>query len=66
MVDAAARDLGRALGPLALLDDISLALNLQQIEQARADVRPFLRNASALDIWSPRYFRDLSEKVVYA
>lgn len=39
-VDGAARELGRALGPLALLDDISLALNLQQIEQARADGLP--------------------------
>lgn len=33
------------------------------IEQARADVRPFLRDADALTIWSPGYFRDLSEKV---
>ncbi|HRH85252.1 MAG TPA: 3-hydroxyacyl-CoA dehydrogenase family protein [Rubrivivax sp.] len=42
-VDAVARELGRAIGPLALLDDISLALNLQQIEQARADGLPALR-----------------------
>ena len=39
-VDSAARDLGRTLGPLALLDDISLGLNLQQIEQAWADGLP--------------------------
>ncbi len=39
-IDTAARGLGRAIGPLALLDDISLALNLQQIEQARADGLP--------------------------
>lgn len=43
VVDAAARDLGRAVGPLALLDDISLALNLQQVEQARADGLPASR-----------------------
>lgn len=42
-IDAAARSLGRALGPLALLDDISLTLNLQQIEQARADGLPVQR-----------------------
>ena len=36
------------------------------IEQARADVRPFLRDARALEIWSPRYFRDLADKVVCA
>lgn len=36
------------------------------IAQAQADVRPFLRDARVLDIWSPRYFLDLAEKVVYA
>jgi len=35
------------------------------IELARADVRPFLRNARLLDIWSLRYFRDLSERLVH-
>ena len=39
-IEAAARTLGRAVGPLALLDDISLTLNLQQVEQARADGLP--------------------------
>lgn len=33
------------------------------IDQARADVRPFLRDASTLDIWSTRYFHDLAAKV---
>lgn len=42
-IDAAGRALGRAVGPLALLDDISLALNLQQIRQARADGLPAAR-----------------------
>lgn len=36
------------------------------IEQARTDVRPFLRDTGPLEIWSSRYFRDLSEKLVYA
>lgn len=35
------------------------------VDQARADVRPFLRDARVLDIWSSRYFRDLAEKVTY-
>lgn len=39
-IDTAAVGLGRAIGPLALLDEISLALNLQQIHQARADGLP--------------------------
>lgn len=36
------------------------------IDQARADVRPFLRDARALDIWSARYFHDLAAKVACA
>ena len=36
------------------------------IEQSRGDVRPFLHDARALDIWSPRYFRDLAAKLLYA
>ncbi len=39
-IDAAALALGRAIGPLALLDDIGLRLNLQQADQARADDLP--------------------------
>lgn len=34
------------------------------IDQARADVRPFLRDARVLDIWSPRYLRELADRVV--
>ncbi|MDO8769250.1 MAG: 3-hydroxyacyl-CoA dehydrogenase NAD-binding domain-containing protein [Burkholderiaceae bacterium] len=37
LVEQAARDNGRAIGPLAVLDDISLQLNWQQVRQARAD-----------------------------
>ena len=33
-------EVGRAIGPLAVLDDISLELNWQQIRQARADGLP--------------------------
>lgn len=36
------------------------------IDQARADVRPFLRDARALEIWSTRYFHDLAKRVVCA
>ena len=39
-IEQAALSLGRAVGPLAVLDDVSLALNLQQIRQARADGLP--------------------------
>lgn len=36
-IDAAARANGRALGPLAVLDETGIALNLTQARQARAD-----------------------------
>lgn len=36
------------------------------IEQARTDVRPFLRDPRVLEIWSPRYFRDLAGKLACA
>ena len=36
-IEAAALANGRAVGPLAVLDDVSLGLNLQQADQARAD-----------------------------
>lgn len=36
----AGRALGRSMPPLALMDDISLAMNLQQIVQAKADGLP--------------------------
>ena len=35
------------------------------IEQARNDVQPFLRDPRALDIWSTRYFLDLSAKLAF-
>jgi len=36
------------------------------IEQVRTDVRPFLRDARVLDIWSARHFHDLADRMVYA
>ena len=36
-IEAAALANGRAVGPLAVLDEVSLGLNLQQADQARAD-----------------------------
>lgn len=40
LVEQAAQANGRALGPLAILDEVSLQLNLQQARQARADGLP--------------------------
>ena len=69
-LDQRARQSGDWDGPAMQQADLQHLL-LQRIEsldfeQARADVRPFLRDAHALDIWSPRYFKDLAQKVVVA
>ena len=39
-IEAAGRALGRSLGPLAVMDEVSLTLNLQQARQAEADGLP--------------------------
>ncbi|MFT3821214.1 MAG: 3-hydroxyacyl-CoA dehydrogenase NAD-binding domain-containing protein [Rubrivivax sp.] len=39
-IDAVGKSLGRALGPLAVMDEVSLALNLQQARQAEGDGLP--------------------------
>jgi 3-hydroxyacyl-CoA dehydrogenase/enoyl-CoA hydratase/3-hydroxybutyryl-CoA epimerase len=39
-IDAVGKSLGRALGPLAVMDEVSLTLNLQQSRQAEADGLP--------------------------
>lgn len=39
-IEMAGRALGRALGPLAVMDEVSLTLNLQQARQAEADGLP--------------------------
>lgn len=54
---------GPAMTPADLQDLLRQRIESLDIEQAKADVRPFLRDASALDIWSSRYFRDLSSRV---
>jgi 3-hydroxyacyl-CoA dehydrogenase len=51
-IDAAGLALGRAIGPLALLDSIGLTLNLQQSRQASADGLP------------PRFCRPLARPVL--
>lgn len=65
-----ARQSGDWNGPALQRADVQRLLQERidgvDMAQAMADVRPFLRDARALDIWSPRYFRDLSDKLVYA
>ena len=56
---------GPAMGRVDFLRLLQQRIDTLDIDQARADVRPFLRDARALEIWSPRYFRDLADKVAY-
>jgi 3-hydroxyacyl-CoA dehydrogenase/enoyl-CoA hydratase/3-hydroxybutyryl-CoA epimerase len=51
-IDAAATADGRAIGPLAVLDETGIALNLAQARQARADGL------------APRYCRELAESTL--
>jgi hypothetical protein len=44
----------------------SVLLASLDIQRSRADVRPFLRNPGALDIWSMPYFDDLAKRMVFA
>lgn len=57
---------GGALDQAGFRHLLQQRIDTLDIEQARADVRPFLRDADALEIWSARYFRDLSDGIVYA
>ena len=52
LIEEAARANGRAVGPLAVLDEVSLELNLQQARQARSDGLPL------------RFCRPLAEPVL--
>lgn len=57
---------GPAMGKADFERLLQQRIETLEIEQARSDVRPFLRDTGALDIWSSRYFMDLSRKLVYA
>lgn len=56
-------------GPL--LEDAFRTLLLERIstldvEQAKQDVRPFLKSAHLLDLWSSRYFQDLIQYIKFS
>lgn len=57
---------GAAMDRAGLGQLLQHRIDTLDIGQARADVRPFLRDASVLEIWSPRYFRDLADKLAFA
>ena len=57
---------GATMAPADLMRLLQQRIDTLDIDQARADVRPFLRDARVLDIWSTRYFHDLADKLVFA
>lgn len=57
---------GAALAPADLRHLLQQRIESLDIDQVRADVRPFLRQARGLEIWSVRYFHDLAERLVSA
>jgi predicted nucleotidyltransferase component of viral defense system len=65
-----ARQSGNWDGPAMQRIDLNHLLQQRiaslDIEQTRADVRPFLRDTRVLDIWSQQYFSDLAMRMVFA
>lgn len=45
----------------ALLDDTIAVLD---VERARAEVEPFVRDPAALAVWSREFFRDVAERII--
>ncbi|MFH0914867.1 MAG: nucleotidyl transferase AbiEii/AbiGii toxin family protein [bacterium] len=45
-----------------LLDDAIEALD---VERARRDVEPFVRDPAALRVWSKKFFRDVADRIVF-
>jgi Mlc titration factor MtfA (ptsG expression regulator) len=41
------------------------AIEQLDVEQAKADVLPFVREPSALDVWSQDFFRDIVKRVSF-
>ena len=56
---------GDALSQKGLLELLRVRIQSLDVAAARADVVPFIRDASVLDIWSRDYFAVLAEKVVF-
>lgn len=56
---------GREFSRMVLLELLQARVQSLDVAAARADVLPFIRDVSVLDIWSRDYFMALAEKVVF-
>jgi len=52
------------LTPEALQDGLHRAVDDLDVEQARREVAPFVRDQRALEIWSAEFFRQIVERIV--
>ncbi len=50
---------GIALTPKLLFEHLEQAIENLSVEQAKADVLPFLENPAVLDVWSKKFFREV-------
>jgi predicted nucleotidyltransferase component of viral defense system len=53
-----------AITATQFMDLLHQRINALSIERAKEDVRPFVKDAKRLDIWSKAYFHDLADKLI--
>lgn len=54
----------RALGPTDLHGILSAAIEVLDVEGARREVEPFVRDPRALELWSKEFFHGVAERIV--
>jgi len=55
----------RALSRSDLRDLFSAATEMLDVEAARSEVEPFVRDPRALELWSREFFRSVAERIVF-
>jgi hypothetical protein len=54
-----------ALSPTDLRGLLSRTIEMLDVEQARREVEPFMRDPEALELWSKEFFHDVAERIVF-
>ena len=55
----------KALSRADLRDLLSAAIEILDVEAARREVEPFVRDPRALELWSREFFRNVAERIVF-
>ena len=55
----------KALSRADLRDLLSAAIEILDVEGARREVEPFVRDPRALELWSREFFRNVAERIVF-